>query len=236
MPTMPETSTCGPALTAWLKSGELGAFAVVMICRGMAAPPCSHRIDAIQQDRRFCLAGARRGQPAFSLNVELVALGVEHGDAVFAVLRARGHNRGTGCGQPSDRLIDPWAPLGWRRAGWTAGVDVEVETVLDRLGLGNPLEVNPGPGAVRIDDRACVVPAFFRDAVLAQEGQPIVARLGWALQLVAERIGPESGHDGRIGAVEYDLDRDRHATSLGQARVRPRPSGRMPRRRSRSTP
>jgi hypothetical protein len=31
MPTMPETNTCGPALTPWLYRGELGAFVVVMI-------------------------------------------------------------------------------------------------------------------------------------------------------------------------------------------------------------
>jgi len=41
MPTMPETRTCGPALNHWLYSGELGAFAVVMICRGMALLPDS---------------------------------------------------------------------------------------------------------------------------------------------------------------------------------------------------
>src|SRR5580692_4536987 len=39
MPTMPERSTCAPALTPWLYSGELGAFAVVMICRGMTVLP-----------------------------------------------------------------------------------------------------------------------------------------------------------------------------------------------------
>jgi hypothetical protein len=36
---MPEMSRCGPALTPWLYSGEPGAFAVVMICRGMTVLP-----------------------------------------------------------------------------------------------------------------------------------------------------------------------------------------------------
>jgi hypothetical protein len=31
MPTVPEMNTCDPALTPWLKSGELGAFDVLMI-------------------------------------------------------------------------------------------------------------------------------------------------------------------------------------------------------------
>src|SRR3954471_19638086 len=44
MPVMPESSTCDPALTAWLYSGELGASAVFTICRGMAASPWSIRI------------------------------------------------------------------------------------------------------------------------------------------------------------------------------------------------
>jgi hypothetical protein len=31
IPVVPEMNTCEPALTPWLKSGELGAFDVVMI-------------------------------------------------------------------------------------------------------------------------------------------------------------------------------------------------------------
>src|ERR1700734_1235961 len=50
---MPETSTCGPALTPWLKSGELGAFAVVMICRAMTVLPVRARLKRISQDRRL---------------------------------------------------------------------------------------------------------------------------------------------------------------------------------------
>ena len=38
IPVVPETNTCDPALTPWLYSGELGAFGVVMICRGMSVP------------------------------------------------------------------------------------------------------------------------------------------------------------------------------------------------------
>src|SRR5258705_6045323 len=51
--------------------------------------------------------------------------------------------------------------------------------------------VDARPAAVRIDDRARVIPAFFRDAVLHQPGLPGGGGLGRALQLVAERIGPE---------------------------------------------
>src|SRR5580704_15653963 len=55
MPTMPETSTCGPALTPWLYSGDLGAFAVVMTCRGTIVLPVSPPTNGPQQDRRFHL-------------------------------------------------------------------------------------------------------------------------------------------------------------------------------------
>jgi len=50
---MPETSTCGPTLAPWLQGGELGAFAVVMIWRGMMVLPVPARINAPLQDRGF---------------------------------------------------------------------------------------------------------------------------------------------------------------------------------------
>jgi len=77
-----------------------------------------------------------------------------------------------------------------------------------------------GPAAVRIDDRVRVIPAFFRDG-RAPPARP--ARRRWArgraLQLVAERIGPEPRHYRRIGAIENDLDRDGHAIESSSSRI-----------------
>jgi hypothetical protein len=64
-----------------------------------------------------------------------------------------------------------------------------VMTVTARL--GHSLEVDARPAAVRIDDRADVIPVFLQDTVLDQPGPPRGGGLGWSLQLVAERIGPE---------------------------------------------
>ena len=57
--------------------------------------------------------------------------------------------------------------------------------------LGHSLGVDARPAAVRIDDRAGVIPVFLQDTVLDQPGPPRGGGLGWSLQLVAERIGPE---------------------------------------------
>ncbi|GGM24611.1 hypothetical protein GCM10010102_20310 [Promicromonospora citrea] len=36
IPVVPETKICEPARTPWLNIGELGAFGVLIVCRGMA--------------------------------------------------------------------------------------------------------------------------------------------------------------------------------------------------------
>jgi hypothetical protein len=46
-----------------------------------------------------CAIRTRDLQLGCSLDVELVALGVEHGDAVLTMPRVRSHEGGTGCGQ-----------------------------------------------------------------------------------------------------------------------------------------
>ena len=46
MPTIPETMTCGPALTPWLYNDELGAFGVLMISLDMTDLPLSPLMGA----------------------------------------------------------------------------------------------------------------------------------------------------------------------------------------------
>ena len=61
-----ETSTWGAALTPWLYSGELGAFGVVMICRGMvdlpvlleSTPHCVIVAAHVEPDRSYAAAGS----------------------------------------------------------------------------------------------------------------------------------------------------------------------------------
>ena len=91
-------------------------------------------------------------------------------------------------------LIDPRAPVRWRRPRWAARVQVEMQAVLDRLWLGHALEINARTIAARINDRARVIPLFFRDTVLGQPFLPRGGGLGRSFQLVAERIGPEPGY------------------------------------------
>jgi len=65
------------------------------------------------------------------------------------------------------------------------GPYVDVHPVLDDLGLGDPLEVQPRTDPGRIEARA----------------GPVIV-----LELVAEYLGPEPGDPQRIRAVEGDLD------------------------------
>lgn len=113
-----------------------------------------------------------------SLDVELVPLGIEHGDAVLTVLRVRGDEGRPRCGQPLDGLVNAGTPVGWGRARWATRVHVEVQAVLDRFQLRYPREVDTCAVAVRIDDRAGVIPVFFRDTMIGQPCPPRGGRLG----------------------------------------------------------
>ena len=86
-----------------------------------------------------------------------------------------------------------------------------MQAVLHRLGLGHPLKVDARPVAVRINDCAGIIPAFFRDTMLHQPGLPGGGRLGRALPLVVERIRPEPRYYRRISAIEDDVDWDGYA-------------------------
>src|SRR5262249_13393346 len=152
-------------------------------------------------------------------HVELVSLRVEHGDAVLVILGAGSNERGARCGQPFDHLIDTRPPVRGRRPWRAARVHVQVQTVLHGLGLRHTLKVDARPVAIRVGDRAGIIPAFFRDAVLHQPGLPCGGRLGRALQLIAERIGPEPRYYRRISAIEDDLDRDSHAIEPSGRRI-----------------
>jgi len=92
-----------------------------------------------------------------------------------------------------DYLIDTRAPVRGRRPGWAARVHVEVQAVLNRLGLRHALEVDARPAGRQ---ESMIALASFRRSsgtpLLHQPGLPGGGGLGRALQLVAERIGPET--------------------------------------------
>jgi uncharacterized protein YbjT (DUF2867 family) len=74
----------------------------------------------------------------------------------------------------------------------------------------HPLEEDPGPSPVRVDDRARAVEVLLGHPLLAEEDLPRVVPGGRRLHDVPERLGPERGKGGRVGAVEDDLDLERH--------------------------
>jgi hypothetical protein len=95
-----------------------------------------------------------------------------------------------------------------------AGVDVEMQPVLDRLAFGYYLEPDPGAVAVRIDDEV-------RTQSQLVLGHPDVAPLpipiGEAgrgrLEDVTQRGGPELGQRLRVGTVDHELEISSHRAS-----------------------
>jgi hypothetical protein len=80
--------------------------------------------------------------------------------------------RGSWRRSPPSALIGAGPPVGWCRSRRAAGVRVQVQAVLHGFRLRHPLEVDARAVTVRINDRAGVVPLFFRDTVPGQPGPP----------------------------------------------------------------
>jgi hypothetical protein len=102
---------------------------------------------------------------------ELVALDVIHDVVAFAALFDEADPRGPETDGALDRSIDSDAPLLVGCAPGSADVDVEMDSVLELLRLGNALEEDPRPAALGVADSAGRVPFALGDTVLAEASQ-----------------------------------------------------------------
>src|SRR6267378_7115757 len=94
------------------------------------------------------------GRGAWSVDVELVAFGVahRHGVVVDPLLVQDLQPGGAEGGEPAGFGVDPLPADLERRTAPAAGVDVDVQPVLDRLVVGHPLEPDPRAVAFRVGD------------------------------------------------------------------------------------
>jgi hypothetical protein len=93
---------------------------------------------------------------AWLVDVELVAFWVLHPDRVV-VEPVGGHrpaDRGPQCGQPGGFSVDALAARLERVVALAAGVDVQMQPVLDRLGVRLDAEPDVRAVAVRVADRS----------------------------------------------------------------------------------
>jgi hemerythrin-like domain-containing protein len=147
---------------------------------------------------------------------ELVALGIGHRDPVMveAVLLQHADGGGPELGQPPDLGVDTLLPGGEWNAATAAGVDVEMDPVLDRLAFRNDLEPDARPATAGVDDAVLTDP----EVLLGQPHiAPVVVPGGEAVrrrfQLVAQRGGPEASEQVWIRAVDDELEPDSHGAS-----------------------
>src|SRR5207302_8422623 len=92
------------------------------------------------------------------LNVELVAVGVEHVDEVLAPLLDGACLASAQLHQPGDFPIDAASPLAVGRTSRSADVQVEMDPMLDGFLFGYPLKKDPRADPVRIDHGAGRIP------------------------------------------------------------------------------
>ena len=116
------------------------------------------------------------------LDAELVALRVLHHDPVLAEGTVPLVDR-TGA-----RLLEPLHHRGHETGALLAGVSRPPPALMSRCsrflpcsGLRHPLQEDPRPVAVGVDDRGLVVPAFLGDPVVAGKVLLGVEPLGWRL-------------------------------------------------------
>ncbi len=148
-----------------------------------------------------------------SVDVELVALGVPHGDRVVvdAVLADDPDHGGAERFQPPRLSVDEPAPGLDRIGSPAADRDIEVQPVLERLLLRHHLEPDPRAPPGRIDD---AVKAEAELVLAHADGAPVVVPVVIAirrwLELVAKRSHPEPRERFRIRAVDHQLKLSSH--------------------------
>ena len=144
----------------------------------------------------------RPGQVVRLRHTELVPLGIGHDHPGVGALGALADAAGA----------EPLEPLDLRGTVGLRDPEVEVHAVLRHPGLGHPLEVHAGPGALRVVAGLAVLPDEL--AVEGHHvgvgghplGQEVADRVLVPVDDVAERVGPEPAGGVRVGAVEGDLE------------------------------
>src|SRR4051794_28768635 len=100
---------------------------------------------------------------------------------------------GAELGEPPDLRVDEFPPGTQRNSAAAAGMDVEVEAVLDRLAFRHDLEPDARPAAGRVDDAVLADPELlFRQAPVAPVVVPGGEAAGRRFELVVQRRGPEA--------------------------------------------
>src|ERR1700759_3758505 len=148
-----------------------------------------------------------------SVDVELVAFGVLHPDRVVVepVSGQGAEDGGAQCGQPAGLGVDPLFARPDRDVPPATGVDVEVQAGLGRLGFRDRVEPDLRAVTVRVADPVRPVDQFLlRYAQVPVEVIPAVEAGRDRGQHVTQRRGPEPGQPVRVGAVDDQLEADRH--------------------------
>src|SRR5438552_1349354 len=158
----------------------------------------------------------------WSVDVELVAFRVLHPDRVVVepFLGQGASDGGTQAGQPAGLRVDSLPASLDRVRPLATGVDVEVQPVLDRLGIRDDMEPDARPVALRVADP--VRPAdqlLLGHPQLAVEVVPGSESSRDRRELIAQRGGPEPSQPVRIGTVDDQLKADRHRYPPQTARV-----------------
>ena len=148
-----------------------------------------------------------------SVDVEFVAFRVLHPDRVVVqpFLRQRTSDGGAQAGQTAGLRVDSLPASLDRVRPLATGVDVEVQPVLDRLGIRDDMEPDARPVALRVADPVRSVGQFLLGhPQLAIEVVPGSESTRGRREFIAQRGGPEAGEPVRISTVDDQLKADRH--------------------------
>src|SRR6266567_6834151 len=157
-----------------------------------------------------------------SVDIELVAFRVLHPDRVVVepFLGQCASNGGAQAGQPAGLRVDSLPASLDRVRPLATGVDVEVQPVLDRLGIGDDMEPDARPMALRVADPVRPVgQVLLGHPQLAVEVVPGSESSRGRRELIAQRGGPEPGQPVRAGTVDDQLKTDRHRFPPQAARI-----------------
>src|SRR5262249_605543 len=148
-----------------------------------------------------------------SVDIELVAFRVLHPDRVVVepFPGQCASDGGAQAGQPAGLRVDALPASPDRVGPLATGVDVEVQPVLDHLGLRDGMEPDAPPVALRAADPVRPIgQLLLGHPQLAVEVVPGSESIRDRRELIAQRGGPEPGQPVRVGTVDDQLKADRH--------------------------
>src|SRR6185437_16577875 len=157
----------------------------------------SHALSPAGRGEGICLAR--------SVDIELVALWVLHPDRVVVhpFLGQCARDGGAQAGQPAGLRVDSHPASLDRVRPLATGVDVEVQPVLDRLGIWDDVEPDARPMTLRVADPVRPVDQFLLGhPQLAVEVVPGSESSRGQRELIAQRGGPEPSQSVRVGTVD----------------------------------